>query len=184
MVLKATGDIDIAASPQQVYDTLLNPESLARVIPGCLALQADGQHAYRAEVTVGVGFIKARYRVQLQLSELNPPLSLRLSGSGESSVGTGAGQGVVRLTAIDTGTRLHYEYQAQVGGKVAMVGSRMLEGASRIIIGQLFESLAKQVNQGGARAHMQEPTHTKTSHESTWWKDIWQKIQMLFKGGA
>ena len=186
MVLKATGDIDIAASPQQVYDTLLNPESLARVIPGCHALQADGQHAYRAEVTVGVGFIKARYRVQLQLSELNPPLSLRLSGSAESSVGTGAGQGIVRLTAIDTGTRLHYEYQAQVGGKVAMVGSRMLEGASRIIIGQLFESLAKQVNQDGVRAHMQGPAQAQaqTSHESTWWKAVWEKIHRLFKGGA
>jgi hypothetical protein len=58
----------------------------------------------------------------------------------------------------------------------------MLEGASRIIIGQLFESLAKQVNQGGVRAHMQGPA--QTSHESTWWKAVWEKIHRLFKGGA
>lgn len=181
MTLQAAGDIDIAATPQQVFDTLLNPESLARVIPGCHALQADGEHRYCAEVTVGVGFIKARYTVQLQLSDLNPPHSLYLSGSGQSSVGTGAGQGMVRLTAVETGTRLHYDYQAQVGGKVAMVGSRMLEGASRLIIGQLFESLAKQVKQDGAVAPT--PAQTQTSHHSTWWQDVWQKIQSLFKGG-
>ncbi len=130
---------------------------------------------------MGVGFIKARYTVQLQLSDLNPPHSLYLSGSGQSSVGTGAGQGMVRLTAVETGTRLHYNYQAQVGGKVAMVGSRMLEGASRLIIGQLFESLAKQVKQDGAVAPT--PAQTQTSHHSTWWQDVWQKIQSLFKGG-
>jgi len=60
----------------------------------------------------------------------------------------------------------------------------MLEGASRIIIGQLFESLAKQVNQGGVRAHMQGPAQAQTSHESTWWKAVWEKIHRLFKGGA
>jgi 2-furoyl-CoA dehydrogenase large subunit len=182
MVLKATGDIDIAAAPQQVFDTLLNPESLARVIPGCHALKADGEHSYRAEVTVGVGFIKARYTVQLQLSELNPPHSLRLSGSGESSVGTGAGKGLVRLTAVQDGTRLHYEYQAQVGGKVAMVGSRMLEGASRLIIGQLFESLARQVSQNGSGTQTQ--IEARNSHDKTWWQACWQKIKRLVKGGA
>jgi 2-furoyl-CoA dehydrogenase large subunit len=182
MVLKATGDIDIAAAPQQVFDTLLNPESLARVIPGCHALKADGEHSYRAEVTVGVGFIKARYTVQLQLSELNPPHSLRLSGSGESSVGTGAGKGLVRLTAVQDGTRLHYEYQAQVGGKVAMVGSRMLEGASRLIIGQLFESLARQVSQNGSGTQTQ--IEARNSHDKTWWQACWEKIKRLVKGGA
>ncbi len=180
MSLQATGDIDIAATPQQVFDTLLSPEALARVIPGCHALQADGEHRYRAEVTVGVGFIKARYTVQLQLSELQPPHSLCLAGSGQSAVGTGAGQGMVRLTATETGTRLHYNYQAQVGGKVAMVGSRMLEGASRLIIGQLFESLAKQVQQAGAQGHAPAPTPAR--HGLAWWQVLWRKIQGFFTG--
>jgi 2-furoyl-CoA dehydrogenase large subunit len=179
MGLQATGEIDIAATPQQVFDTLLNPEALARVIPGCHSLQADGENRYRAEVTVGVGFIKARYTVQLQLSQLNPPHRLCLAGSGQSAVGTGAGQGVVRLTATTTGTRLHYDYQAQVGGKVAMVGSRMLEGASRLIIGQLFESLARQVQQSAAAG----PTATQSVQARSWWQSLWQKVQGLFKGG-
>ena len=175
MNLQAQGEVDIAATPQQVYDTLLNPDALARVIPGCHSLQADGPNNYRADVTVGVGFIKARYTVQLQLSDLDPPHSLCLAGSGQSVMGTGAGRGQVRLTATSTGTRLHYDYQAQVGGKVAMVGSRMLEGAARIIIGQLFESLARQVQQG------QKPEQTEA--DASWWQRILQKLQALLTGG-
>ena len=175
MSLQAQGEVDIPASPQQVYDMLLDPDALARVIPGCHSLQADGPNSYRADVTVGVGFIKARYTVQLQLSDLDPPHSLCLAGSGQSSMGTGAGRGQVKLTATTTGTRLHYDYQAQVGGKVAMVGSRMLEGAARIVIGQLFESLARQVQQGCSpeRANMPQ----------TWLQRVLQKLQSLLSGG-
>ena len=176
MNLQAQGEVDIPATPQQVYDTLLNPQALARVIPGCHSLQADGLNRYRAEVTVGVGFIKARYTVQLQMSDLNPPHSLCLAGSGQSPMGTGAGQGQVRLAATATGTRLHYDYQAQVGGKVAMVGSRMLEGASRLIIGQLFESLAKQVHPGQSES-------LSTGQQRPWWHKLLQALLAIFKGG-
>jgi 2-furoyl-CoA dehydrogenase large subunit len=69
---------------------------------------------------------------------------LRLAGSGRSSLGTGSGDGAVRLERTAGGTRLHYDYRAQVGGKVAAVGSRMLEGAARLIVAQLFESLGRQ----------------------------------------
>jgi hypothetical protein len=66
-----------------------------------------------------------------------------------------------QYATLANGTRLHYEYQAQVGGKVAMVGSRMLEGASRIIIGQLFESLARQVSQNGSGTQTQIEAATR-----------------------
>jgi len=95
-------------------------------------------------VTVGVGLVKARYEAEIILSDIDAPRSLRLAGSGRSSLGTGAGTGLVTLQATATGTLLKYDYSAQVGGKVAMVGSRMLEGAARIIVAQLFESLGRQ----------------------------------------
>jgi 2-furoyl-CoA dehydrogenase large subunit len=176
MHLHAKGQVDIPSTPQQVYDTLLNPKALARVIPGCHSLQADGPNQYRADVTLGVGFIKARYSVQLQLSELNPPHSLCLAGSGQSHMGTGAGQGRVQLSPTAKGTSLTYDYQAQVGGKVAMVGSRMLEGASRLIIGQLFESLARQVQS------TQAPDLETSSHRP-WWQKLLHMLQTLLKGG-
>src|SRR5574343_1087492 len=151
--LSARGSVDIAAPPAVVFAVLMDPAALARVIPGCHALDAEpldaaatarGERRYRAEVTVGIVLVKARYLARVTLPEIVAPASLRLSGSGQSPLGTGAGDGLVRLEATDTGTRLHYDYAAQVGGKVAMVGSRMLEGAARVIVGQLFEALGRQ----------------------------------------
>jgi 2-furoyl-CoA dehydrogenase large subunit len=150
LALAAQGTVDIAAPPERVFAVLLDPAALARVIPGCHALQADGDNRYRAEVTVGIGLIKARYEARVTLSDIEPPHSLRLAGVGHSSLGTGAGDGWVRLEATAAGTRLHYDYRAQVGGKVAMVGSRMLESAARVIVAQLFESLGRQASGGDA----------------------------------
>ncbi len=150
LALQASGTVDIAASPEQVFAVLLDPQALARVIPGCNALSADGPNRYKADVTVGVGMIKARYEAKIELSQIDPPNSLRLAGQGISSLGTGSGDGLVRLEATTTGTCLSYDYQAQVGGKVAMVGSRMLEGAAKIIVAQLFESLGRQAAGGNA----------------------------------
>ncbi|MBU1439912.1 MAG: molybdopterin-dependent oxidoreductase, partial [Gammaproteobacteria bacterium] len=149
LTLQAQGAVEIAATPEQVFAVLLDPVALARVIPGCHALVADGPNRYRADVTVGVGLVKARYAASIELSEINAPRRLRLAGTGHSSLGTGGGDGVVTLEATAAGTTLHYDYRAQVGGKVAMVGSRMLEGAARIIVAQLFESLGRQAA-GGA----------------------------------
>ena len=143
------GTVEVAATPERVFAVLLDPVALAKVIPGCHELKTDGEGRYRADVTVGIGLIKARYEALIKLSDIQPPHSLRLAGSGSSSLGTGAGDGLVRLEATPTGTRLHYDYRAQVGGKVAMVGSRMLESAARVIVAQLFESLGRQASGAG-----------------------------------
>jgi 2-furoyl-CoA dehydrogenase large subunit len=129
-----------------VFRTLLDPQALARIIPGCHALEAVGPNRFRADVTVGVGLVKARYAAQIELSDLDPPRSLRLAASGSSSLGTANGSGLVRLEPSDPGTRLHYQYSAQVGGKVAAVGSRLLEGAARVVLDQLFVALGRQAS--------------------------------------
>ncbi len=144
--LSASGVVEVKASPEAVFAVLLSPESLARVIPGCHGLMADGPNRYRAEVTVGVGLVKARYLALIELSEIDRPYALRLKGSGKSSLGTGAGDGRIQLERTATGTRLTYDYEAKVGGKVAAVGPRMLEGAARIIIAQLFAGLGRQAS--------------------------------------
>lgn len=163
--LAAQGTVDIAAPPERVFEVLLDPAALARVIPGCHGLEADGPNRYRADVTVGVGLIKARYEARISLSDIDAPRSLRLAGVGSSSLGTGAGDGAVRLEATASGTRLHYDYRAQVGGKVAMVGSRMLEGAARVIVAQLFESLGRQAAGGSALP-------------ASWWQRLLQRLGM------
>jgi len=142
--LTASGATEIGVSPEAVFRVLLDPQALARVIPGCHALEVIGENRYRANVTIGVGLVKARYEVEIQLSELDPPRSLRLSGSGLSALGSARGSGRVTLDPIEQGTRLSYDYRAEVSGKVAAVGSRMLEGAARAVLAQLFEQLGRQ----------------------------------------
>ena len=78
------------------------------------------------------------------MSEIDAPHRLRLSGAGISPLGSARGNGLVELTPTDHGTRLSYDYEAQVSGKVAAVGGRMLEGAAKVVLKQLFESLGRQ----------------------------------------
>jgi 2-furoyl-CoA dehydrogenase large subunit len=150
--LTAQGSVDLEATPEAIFAVLLNPEALAKVIPGCHALEATGENEYRADVTVGIGMIKARFEAQIKLSDLAPPNRLRLGATGISMLGIARGTGLVELTSIATGTRLAYDYQAQVSGKVAAVGGRMLEGATKVVLRQLFESLGRQATGKPSRA--------------------------------
>ena len=165
--LQARGSVAIGAAPERVFAVLLDPQALARVIPGCHALVAEGAHRYRADVTVGVGLVKARYEARLALSEIDAPHSLVLAGEGQSALGTAAGRGRVRLEAVPAGTLLHYDYEAQVGGKVAAVGSRMLEGAARIVLAQLFDSLGRQAA---------TPQSLATTTRPSWWHKLLQRM--------
>ncbi len=173
--LQAQGSVTIAATPQRVFAVLMDPQALARVIPGCHALVPEGEHAYRADVTVGVGLVKARYEARIVLSEMDAPRSLVLAGEGQSSLGTAAGQGRVQLEAVPEGTRLHYDYEAQVGGKVAAVGSRMLEGAARVVLAQLFESLGRQA---AAQDAASGAVHAPRPVSTPWWRRLLQALGM------
>ena len=148
--LAAKGEVQLAATPEAVFAVLMDPVALANVIPGCNALNRTAENHYRADVTIGVGMIKARYAAEVSLSEIDAPRSLRLAGAGLSSVGSAQGSGLVTLAPVNGGTLLTYDYEAQVSGKVAAVGSRMLEGAAKIVLRQLFEQLGREAGGPGA----------------------------------
>ncbi|HEU0196260.1 MAG TPA: molybdopterin cofactor-binding domain-containing protein [Nevskiaceae bacterium] len=137
------GSIDLAAPPDRVYATLLDPTALAKVVPGCHSLRQVAENRYEAEVTIGVGVVRTRYRAHITLSDLDPPSALSLSGRGISPLGSAEGGGRVRLAATATGTRLSYDYTVSVSGKIAAVGARMLEGAAKMILRQMFERLGR-----------------------------------------
>ncbi|MEN7528680.1 molybdopterin cofactor-binding domain-containing protein [Cupriavidus sp. DL-D2] len=144
--LTARGSVDLDATPEAIFAVLLDPVALANVVPGCHALTRIGDNRYRADVTVGIGMIKARYEAEIALSDLQPPHRLRLEGAGLSSLGSARGAGLVELAPHGSGTRLTYDYEAEVSGKVAAVGGRMLEGAAKVVLRQLFESLGRQAS--------------------------------------
>jgi 2-furoyl-CoA dehydrogenase large subunit len=173
--LAARGEVVLDAPPEAVFKVLLDPVALAKVIPGCNALEPAGEHRYRADVSVGVGMIKARYAAEVALSELDPPRSLRLAGSGLSAVGSARGSGIVTLEPLsgtdNGGTLLRYDYAAEVSGKVAAVGSRMLEGAAKIVLNQLFEQLGREAGGKGATVAGAPATHNRS---------LWARLLALF----
>jgi len=151
--LTGQGETTVPAPPEAVWRLLLDPRALRAMLPGCHELEVTGENAYRVDITVGVGPVRGRYEARLRLSDLEAPRSLRLLGEGLGALGTARGDGTVELAATaDGGTTLRYRYQVEIGGKVAAVGARMLQGATRILIDQFFERLIVQVNPDAARS--------------------------------
>lgn len=167
--LKARDSVELPGSPREVFDSLLDPETLAAIIPGCHHLEVTGENEYRADVTVGVGMIRARFDARVSLHDLVPPNSLQLRGSGSSAMGSAAAIAKVTLTEIEGNrTRLEYDYEATVGGKIASVGGRMLQSASKMIIGQVFSRFSHRMGGGSSRFMFLQK--------------LWQRIRALLTG--
>jgi 2-furoyl-CoA dehydrogenase large subunit len=148
--LRGEGSTTVAAPPEAVWTMLLDPATLQAVIPGCHSVEKISDTHFRADVTIGIGPVKGRYRAEVTLSDLDAPRAATLGGFAEGALGNGNGEGRIRLTPDKAGTVVRYEYDAVIGGKVASIGGRLLDGAARIIIGQFFAGLARQA--GGASA--------------------------------
>jgi 2-furoyl-CoA dehydrogenase large subunit len=148
--LRGEGEAIVGASAERVWAMLLDPATLQAVIPGCHHVEKLSETHFRVEVTLGIGPVKGRYRAEVRLSDLAPPRAVTLGGSAEGVLGFGSGEGRITLTpTAKGGTSIHYVYGAAIGGKVASIGGRLLDGAARVIIGQFFVSLARQAG-GGA----------------------------------
>ena len=147
--LRGEGEAVVGASAQQVWNMLLDPATLQVVIPGCHNVQKISDTHFRADVALGVGPVKGRYRADVKLSDLDPPHGVTLGGTAEGALGFGSGEGRITLRPLENGgTAIHYVYEAAIGGKVASIGGRLLDGAARVIIGQFFAALARKAGGG------------------------------------
>lgn len=147
--LRGEGSASVGAPPERVWDMLLDPETLKAVIPGCQSVEKVSDTHFRADVTLGIGPVTGRYRANVKLSDLDPPHAVTLGGTAEGALGFGGGEGRITLTPDgEGGTRMTYVYDAAIGGKVASIGGRLLDGATRVIIGQFFAALARQAGGG------------------------------------
>jgi len=148
--LRGEGNASVNVPPERVWDMLLDPETLKAVVPGCQSVEKVSDTHFRADVTLGIGPVTGRYRANVMLSDLDPPHAVTLSGSAEGALGFGGGEGRITLTPDGNGgTTMHYVYNAAIGGKVASIGGRLLDGATKVIIGQFFSALARQAEGGG-----------------------------------
>jgi 2-furoyl-CoA dehydrogenase large subunit len=149
--LHGEGAAMVGVPAERVWAMLLDPATLQSVIPGCHNVQKISDTHFRADVTIGVGPVKGRYRADVRLSDLDPPHAVTLGGSAEGALGFGGGEGRITLIPVESGgTTIRYTYEAAIGGKVASIGGRLLDGAARVIIGQFFAALARQAGGGAA----------------------------------
>ena len=128
-----------------MWRALLDPDSLKAVIPGCHELRKTGDNDYVAEVSLGVGPVRGRFTATVSLSELVTEKSGRIGGALAGPLGSASGSGLLRLSPSPAGTRIDYDYAVAIGGKVAAVGGRLLDGATAVIIRQFFERLGRRL---------------------------------------
>ncbi len=143
--LRGQGSFEVAAPPATVWRALLDPDSLKAVIPGCDDLRKTGENDYVAEVSLGVGPVRGRFTATVGLSDLVTEKSGRIGGALAGPLGGASGSGLLRLSPSPRGTRIDYDYAVAIGGKVAAVGGRLLDGATQVIIAQFFERLGRRL---------------------------------------
>jgi carbon monoxide dehydrogenase subunit G len=134
-----------------VWELLTDPEKLAKLLPGCERLDADGPDKYKVAIKFAIAAISGNYSGGVELSEKKPLESLRMRLEGKGAPGFMNGEGQIALAEKSGHTEVKYEGEAHVGGLIASVGQRMIEAAAKRIIQQFFESAAKQLQTGTAQ---------------------------------
>ena len=159
----------IAARPDIVWTAILDPEVLRSCIPGCESLTGSVEAGYEAVVVQKVGPVSARFTGVVTLSDIVPGQSLTITGEGKGgAAGFAKGGAKVSLAADGEGTLLTYEVKANVGGKLAQLGSRIIDGFTKKLADQFFENFAAKV---GGPVEEPEPEEKKQG----WLGRLWGK---------
>jgi carbon monoxide dehydrogenase subunit G len=157
---------EIAAPPAEVYAALLNPEVLKVCVPGAQEVNGSVEEGFEASVTQKVGPVKATFKGQVTLSDLIENEKLTISGEGK---GGAAGFAKVSLAPSETGTLLSYEVEAKVGGKLAQLGSRIIDGFAKKMADQFFVNLQTHLAPEAAEA---EGDAGEGEEKKGWFKKI------------
>lgn len=148
-----TGERRIPAPRERVWDALNDPAVLKASIPGCESLEKISPTEMRGVTAIKIGPIAARFNGLVQLSDLDPPRAYRISGEGQGGVaGFAKGGANVRLDDDGGATLLSYTVQAQVGGKIAQLGARLIDATSKQMADQFFDRFTSQVSLGTVNA--------------------------------
>jgi carbon monoxide dehydrogenase subunit G len=149
MALEMTGEYVLPVDRNTVWQALNDPAILKRAIPGCEQLEKNSDTEFAAVVLSKIGPVKARFKGKVRLEDLNPPTSYRIVGEGEGGIaGFAKGGATVELSDGNGGTVLSYRAEAQVGGKLAQLGQRLLAGTARKMADQFFSNFAEAVAPG------------------------------------
>lgn len=173
-VVQQTGEYRIAAARGKVWLALNDPEVLAQCIEGCQSMTKVADDAYTTSIKAKVGPVSATFNADLNLSDLNPPSSYTLNGSVKGGA-AGFGKGAAHVSLIEDGdaTILRYQVDASVGGKLAQVGSRLIDGAARKMADDFFRKFSEVVAPGKVEQIAAAPVATKNGYERSGQYVIW-----------
>lgn len=144
--MEMTGEYAIAAPRQRVWEALNDPETLKACIPGCETLTKTSDTSFEARVKAKVGPVSATFTGAVTLQDLNPPVSYTIAGEGKGGVaGFAKGGATVALAEQEGGTLLTYNVEAQIGGKLAQLGQRLVNGAAKKLADEFFAKFAEAV---------------------------------------
>tara|TARA_B100000686_G_scaffold81318_1_gene87853 strand:- start:1758 stop:2339 length:582 start_codon:yes stop_codon:yes gene_type:complete len=148
--MKLSGSYQINLEKQKVWEALNDPEILKNSIPGCEKFNKNSDTEFSATATNKIGPFNASFTGNIELKDLNPPHSYKISGSGNSPVGFASGEAEVKLEDENGGTKLIYTVDANVGGKIAQVGSRLIDMTAKkmadIFFGKFSELVSNKTN--------------------------------------
>ena len=146
MAMTMNGEVQLAAPREVVWAKLNDAEVLKGCIPGCEELNKTSETEFQAVATIKIGPVKARFKGRVNLSDMDPPNGYKISGEGEGGVaGSAKGGATVALAEKDGGTLLSYNVEAQIGGKLAQLGQRLINGSAKKLADEFFANFAKAV---------------------------------------
>jgi carbon monoxide dehydrogenase subunit G len=146
MAMTMTGEVQLPAPRETVWAKLNDAEVLKACIPGCEELTKLSDTEMKAVAVTKIGPVKARFKGNVHLTDLDPPNGYKISGEGDGGVaGFAKGGATVALTEKDGGTLLTYNVEAQIGGKLAQLGQRLVNGAAKKVADDFFANFARAV---------------------------------------
>jgi len=151
--MEMSGEYRIAAGRQKVWEALNDPEVLKQAIPGCQELERTAENEFTAKVRAKVGPVSATFTGKVNLADMNPPESYTIAGEGQGgAAGFAKGSAAIRLSEDGADTVLNYDAKAQVGGKLAQIGSRLIGGTAQKLADEFFGNFSEIVAPAEAAA--------------------------------
>ena len=148
--MEMSGEQLVPASQQETWSALNDPEVLKACVPGCESIDPVGENEYQVQMVARVGPVSAKFKGRLRLSDIKPPDSYALTFEGQGgAAGFAKGSAQVRLAPEGTATRLSYDVKASVGGKLAQIGSRLVDAAAKKVADDFFRNFNERLSAPG-----------------------------------
>jgi len=149
--LKIDGSYSMPFPAEQVWQCLTDAQKIGKCLPGCETMESIGTDLYEATLKMGIGAIKGTFSSHIRMEILDPGQRYKLSVEGKGAIGFLKGEGVISLDHFAQPTRVEYQGDVQIGGLIASVGQRMIQGFAKQTISQFFAAIVKEMEADSRR---------------------------------